>query len=137
MEGSNYKTSIGFTLIELMAVLIMIGVLVLLAMPNYINQSNEADVSLIRNDIMLVESVVKENLFLEPDSFSEYQSELLDNMSTFIEDDILYDSEGKTSIIEGTSFKYIPNELIEDKTPIKPEGAFLTNEDGKVYYVWE
>lgn len=104
----------GFTLVELMVVIIIIGILVSIALPNMINAQQRARIASLKTNAHTLQTVVETYQV----SFSVYPSsadeiEALDAYQTF-------------------SNPYFPQ--YKGKAPSTGQGAWRTNDDGDISY---
>ncbi|WP_353096125.1 BspA family leucine-rich repeat surface protein [Tissierella praeacuta] len=139
----------GFTLIELIVVIAIIGVLVLIATPKILNYTVEAREARIKHDIKVAENEVEIYLIKNealPNSWSYVDGNILEQAKS---DGKLYDRNGLvTDEIEGAfniftipvyadevfgrQYKEISNDFIDSKE----KGKFYVSEvNSKVYYV--
>lgn len=54
-----FKDKAGFTLIEIMVVVVILGILATFLVPNIINRPDEARITKVKNDIKAIESALK------------------------------------------------------------------------------
>lgn len=114
----------GFTIIELLAVIAIVGVLVLLAAPSLLGQSKKARESAIKNDVKVAKVEFAE-AFLDDDDFFLKKKEVY--LPTSAE---LMNERGKVdfSKVSGPLFE------ITDLVDSNLKGSFLVNQGGEVFY---
>lgn len=118
----------GFTLLELVIVIAIIGVLVLLAAPKYLNHVEEAKDVHIVADTRTLENELKSQLAYNNTEYK--QKEVVDKDS--LEDKKIYSSRGKqVEEIPETVYKI---EKPKDYTNTVLTGTFFANKEGTVYY---
>lgn len=119
-----------------MVTVTIIGFLIALGAINHTNQKEKVNTSSIRNDIMIVESVVKQYLVLDVTKFEFWGREDADMMNTYREEGVIYDRTGRVSkIFDIAIYNHIPDEFVKEETLIERTGHFFMNEEGVVYYV--
>jgi len=143
---SNKK---GFTLIELIVVIAVIGVLVLLAVPRVIGHLENAKLTRIRYDVKVMETYIAKDLIKSNSEFISWDNSNKD-LGLSVLNKSLYETAGVAKKIDKSAvtltfsgvggtleindgYKMIPaNYKPQIKT--KLSGTFYSNENGKVYY---
>lgn len=121
----------GFTLLELVIVIAIIGVLVLLAAPKYLNHVEEAKDVHIVSDTRTLENELKSQLAYKNTEYK--QKEVVDKDS--LEDKKIYSSRGKQ--VEEITEPVYKIEKPKDYTNTVLTGTFFANKEGTVYYTPE
>lgn len=121
----------GFTLLELVIVIAIIGVLVLLAAPKYLNHVEEAKDVHIVADTRTLENELKSHLAYKNTEYK--QKEVVDKDS--LEDKKIYSSRGKQ--VEEITEPVYKIEKPKDYTNTVLTGTFFANKEGTVYYTPE
>ena len=124
----------GFTLVELIVVMAIIAILVLLALPRFMDYVDKARVTNIKNDIKIAEDLLTEYLIeydTLPDDWGEVSTSELD---TFKEEFKLYEKEGLVSEIQDGDYVTIDKQFLKDGMKTRLKGTFYTNLEAKVYY---
>ena len=129
-----FRKTKGFTIIELIVVIAIIGILVLLAAPRFLGYTQNAQLVRIRHDVKTAENYADEILIVNDNKLPQHWTSVGDNqLNQFANEGKLYDITGiivdENEIEEGEYF------LIKDngfKSRLK--GNFYTNIGGKVYY---
>lgn len=128
----------GFTIIELIVVIAILGILVLLASMMFKGYVEKARITRIKNDIKATETVMASKL-IDDEHFIDNWGNISDTkLQEFAEQDGLYDKKGKVDnpdkIIPG-NYKKIEKEEIKDQLKSDLPGDFYINEkEGEVYY---
>ncbi|MDU5080539.1 leucine-rich repeat protein [uncultured Tissierella sp.] len=124
----------GFTLVELIVVIAVIGILVLIATPKLIGYTQEAKKTNILNDIRVLENKIEEYLIKNDDRLpNEFLDTELIILETAQTEGKLYSVKGSVSVdnvLSGT-FKEIHNNFIKSKL----KGKFYVNNKAEVYYL--
>lgn len=135
-KNSNNTTNKGFTLIELVVIISIIGILVLLAVPKFLGYAQRAQATRIMHDIKVVDNKVEETLALDKEAFSAEQI-THDMLLILANEGKLFDSKGKIvdsdNLTEGDTYKQVSDELVKD-VKTKLNGKFYLGTGGKMYY---
>lgn len=130
----KFKWEKGFTLIELIVVIAVIGILVLLALPNILGKVETARLAQIKNDIKTHENSIESKRINESDFIENWGIVNIDELNTKIDKNEIYNKKGKVkSHLPKENYYKIPvEENIGIKTKLK--GSFYVSQDGLVYY---
>lgn len=124
----------GFTLIELIVVIAVLGILVLLAAPKFLGYTNDAKIAQIKADIKTYETALAAEL-VDDDKFSKDWTEVDEStLEKHKDDEKLFSKKGlvdSTYQFDG-DYVEIPNDIGLIKTDLK--GDFFLGEGGEVYY---
>lgn len=136
MFNTEDKTDNAFTIVELIAVLSLLGVLLFFATPNFL-KSNEKSTDLnIKNNIMVVESKSKEMMRLEPEKVASWQNMTFDGVSF----GNVYSKEGKmenwSPVHSENPYLKVPESIIEETLLKTSDSVFFINKEGTVYNVY-
>lgn len=125
----------GFTLIELIVVMAIIGILVLLAMPKFLGYTQRARITNIKHDVKVAEDKIEEYLIKYhklPDDWVEVTKEQLEALK---DEKKLYDKEGLVeNNVDDGEYKIIKDDFVKTEIRSKLKGTFYANNDGRVYY---
>lgn len=126
------KNKKGFTIIELIVVIAIIGILVLLATPRLIGYVNKTQLTRIMHDVKVAENVAGEELALNDEFPDKWESADFDKLTELAGENKLYHIKGLVidEEIEKDDYVIIPNDSINTKL----KGNFYANQGGKVYY---
>lgn len=126
----------AFTFIELMVTLVIIGTLISVGSIRYLNQKDKTYILNIRNDIMMVESVIKEKMDIDSGHMRLWGKETKEIMTTYRDEGILYDRNQKViSKLKENEYKHIPDSFVTKEVLIERPGYFFMESNGAVYYV--
>lgn len=129
------KNKKGFTLIELIVVMAIIGILVLLAMPKFLDYTQRARITNIRHDVKVAEDKIEEYLIKYhklPDDWVEVTKEQLEALK---DEKKLYNKEGLVeNNVDDGEYKIIKDDFVKTEIRSKLKGTFYANNNGKVYY---
>lgn len=120
------KNKKGFTIIELIVVIAILGILVLLAAPRFMGYTEKATLRNIQNDVKVAENIVQAEL-VSGDSkefIGRYELE------TTSSGDVIYNEKGLYKEALGGDL-YDVSEVVNSKL----DGSFLSDINGEVYYV--
>lgn len=126
----NSKTK-GFTIIELVVVIAIIGILILLAMPRFNGYVKSARITHIKNDIKVAEGVSIEELINGEDFPESWEPVNIEDLTQLVSTDQLYDVKG-LMVNEVENGEYV--RLADGAIKTKLKGDFYANYGGKVYY---
>lgn len=137
MSRSEYMKKLdkkGFTLIELIVVIAVVGILVLLAMPRFIGYTQRAELSRIQHDVKVMEQEIGTVLINNDDDFNNWENNSKD-FNQLIQENRLFEKEGVVKEVESidNTYKIIP-ERYKGNINTKLKGTFYANNNGKVYY---
>ena len=132
----------GFTLIELIVVMAIIAVLVLLAAPRFMRQTENAQVRNIQNDVKVAEMKVSEALVDGTDVWKSWSDDEVpsETLKGFIHEDgttTLYGKGGPIKDkddVDNGSYRVLPRTFIEQEIRSRLDGTFYANDNGTVYY---
>ena len=130
------RTDDAFTIVELIAVLSLLGVLLFFATPNFL-KSNEKSTDLnIRNNIMVVESKSKEMMRLEAEEVANWQNMVFDGVNL----GSIYSKDGKlenwSPVVSESPYLKVPKNIIEETLMKSSENVFFINKEGAVYQAY-
>lgn len=131
MSINNKK---GFSLIELLTVISIIGILVLLAAPNFSEHIKNAKIAQVKQEIFVLENRITEWITLEDHELTEWPSVDSNMIKDIAEDNKLFNKKGKVNEITGDSYFMIDNSFLEDYVKNDLEGDFYVDNEVKVYY---
>lgn len=136
MLHKNEINKKGFTFIELMVAVVIIGILLSFGTIRHTNQKETLRIIGIRNDVMMVESVIKEKLVLDSAQFNFWGRETTETMNAYREANIIYDRNGRVKDeLKIADYRHIPDDFVKEEVLIERTGYFFMNEEGVVYYV--
>lgn len=112
----------GFTVIELAAVILVLGILFFIAKPSFMRNVDKAKLSHIQYEIKVAENEIEELMIMDrmPDNW--------ETKETFYGNYNIYGLKGLIENLEENKYQ-----LINVKT--KLDGKFIANLDGKVFYL--
>lgn len=130
----------GFTIVEMVSLIAIIGTLVLLALPKFNGLIGKAETINISNDLNVMETVVLTSMMMNKDlpidknerpiEASELEEKILNNM--------IFNKQGiikQEDIDMETAFYRLDKNFIESETISRLEGEFILNSDGDVLYI--
>lgn len=130
------KSNNAFTLIELLVVIAVLAVLVLLAVPKFLDYTNDAKLAQIKNDVKVYESTIEKELINDDDFFTENNWKVVssDELENYKNSGGLFSKKGLVSADEVFNDEYF---LGEDLINSKLKGEFIVAKGGKTYYLDE
>lgn len=131
MSINNKK---GFSLIELLTVISIIGILVLLAAPNFSEHIKNAKTAQVKQEIFVLENRITEWITLEDHELTEWPYVDSNMIKDIAEDNKLFNKKGKVNEVTGDSYFMIDNSFLEKYVKSDLEGDFYVNNEVKVYY---
>lgn len=131
----NKNTDKGFTLLELLIVITIIGILALLATPKIGDAVKKAKTTQIVHDIRVTETAV--DLYTLKNGSLPEDWPYIDNtdLNLLKNSKLVYGREGIKKEIENKRFMKISDQFLDDNVRTHLTGTFLTSEDGIVYYI--
>lgn len=122
----------GFTLIELIVVIAVIGILVLLAAPKFLGYTQEAKIAQIQNDVKAYENVIEIEMIKKEDFSADWESIDNQTLNGYAAGGKLYNRKGVVNSIENGTYTKVPVDKISLKSKLTGQ-LFMSNE-GTVYY---
>ena len=127
----------GFTIIELLTVIAILGILVLLAAPRFLGYSEHARLAQIKNDIKVHETFIDSKLILDS-KFTESWDEISkSDLESFKNENSIYDKRGllkSNHQFDSEKYLIIPKKSKGVNVNTKLPGKFILDPDGDVYY---
>lgn len=123
----------GFTLIELIVVMSILGILVLLGAPMYLGYTERANLTHIRHDVAVTEGKMEE-LLSEEDGYTLLHAWHNVDEEALSDDILLYDKENRVEAVDIGEYKRIPEQYIDREVRSNLKGSFYTTVDGFVLY---
>lgn len=126
----------GFTLIELIVVIAVLGILVLLAIPRFLGYTQKAEEIKIQNDVKVVGNKIIGKLS-EDDITLNGELIETDKLIKLADDENLFDYKGKILELDENAkeeeYYAVPQDIVED-SGTKLGGNFYSSSKGKIYY---
>lgn len=130
------KTKKGFTLIELIVVMAVIGILVLLAAPKFMGFTQRAKETQIIHDVKVAENAVTEHLVKNNELPSTWKNVATDELNLFATEGKVYSREGLSSEVEDEElYKQVDAQFLSQRINTDLKGKFYTNKEGTVYFI--
>ena len=128
------KKSKGFTMIEVLTVVAILGIIVLLAAPRFLSYIEVAKLAQIKNDVKAHENHIESKLAMHSDFVDDWDFISNQELEELRASTKLYDRtgliEGADNVIFTQDNKIIPKKTINTKL----KGIFIFDSNGKVYY---
>lgn len=131
------KSSKGFTLIELIVVIAVLGILVLLAAPKFLGHTADAKLVQAKADIKTYETVIASKLIEDPSFIENWDSVSKEDLEKYRNAKTLFTKDGvvKEDYTFNDSYIDIPEELFVKDVKSQLKGDFIMDVGGNVYYV--
>lgn len=126
----------GFTIIELIVVIAVLGILILLAAPKFLGYLEKSEITNIQNDTKVLENIV--TLEIANDKYVE-ENELVkvNSLLDLAYEGKLFNSKGQVTNIDGKgkkeTYSKVSDEILKD-SGTKLDGTFYLGSGGTVYY---
>lgn len=121
----------GFTIIELLVIIVILSIIVLLALPKLTSYTKEAKLNQIKNDVKIMENKMEILLSTKNEEFENWENVQID-LKTLAFNNRLYETKGLARFVnEEFDYKIIPYSFRKES---KLGGVFYANMNGKVYY---
>jgi prepilin-type N-terminal cleavage/methylation domain-containing protein len=136
MQLFKSKRKKGFTLIELIVVMAVLGILVLLTTPKLIGYVDRAKETVIVNDVRIAENNVLELLITGTEKVDGWEDIDISELELAKSENKLYDIRGLVSEdIEDGNYRLISEDYVKKSIGSNLKGKFYVSENAKVYYV--
>lgn len=130
------KNKNGFTLIELIVVIGIIGILVLLATPKFMSRAREATINRAQHDAKVIENKNEEYSIFKGEATDKLREVTVNSLKLIVEEEDLVKKEGVVNELdESVSYYHIPSSFINKDYDIRKSTrdiAYLS-ENGDVY----
>lgn len=124
----------GFTLIELIVVIAVLGILVLIAYPKFNSYLGKAELARIQSDIKVAENSLLSELVETDELPADWGDVPTSELGELASESKLYNKKGLANGIEANSYKIIDDEFIKENVHSELKGNFFGNNEGQVYY---
>lgn len=126
----------GFTIIELIVVIAVLGILVLLAAPKFLGYLEKSEITNIQNDTKVVENLV--TVKMSTDKYvKESEPVAVNSLLDLAYEGKLFDLKGKVTNIDGAgkkeTYSKVSDGVLKD-SGTKLDGTFYLGSGGTVYY---
>lgn len=121
----------GFTLIELIVVMAVLGFLVALAVPKFIGYTQKAEVKRIQSDTRAIGTLVDAHL-VTGEKLEGVETLQDTELQNYINEGRLYDLKGQAANVKPGEYTLLGDNFTSDS---KLEGQFYANDMGDIYYV--
>lgn len=125
----------GFTLIELIVVMAVLAILILLAAPRFIGQTERARQTQIKNDLKVVDNAINEYLMTHHDLPDEWFQKV--GLDADVNAGKVYGLKGVVDVVEPNEYRIISPDFVADKARSNLSGEFIASDDGDTYYIDE
>ena len=125
----------GFTMVELLTVVAILGILVLIAAPKFLGYNEKAHVAHIKADVKILESEIDAKSLDLPDLSKDWKTMNSTKMENLVKKGKVYDKKGKVTEDRYVNQKYLGVEYDELSFKSNLTGEFVFAEDEKVYYI--
>lgn len=128
------KNNKGFTIIELIIIISIIGILVLLSTPKFLFYIDKASISHIKNDTRVAENLMDKILIETNEIPNDWNNISLIKLNKLSFENNLFNKKGLVYSLDNNKYKIIPKNYLKNKINTKLNGTFITDNDGYVYY---
>ena len=132
---NSLKGKKGFTMVELLTVVAILGILVLIAAPKFLGYNEKAHVAHIKADVKILESEIDAKSLGLPDLSKDWKTMNSTKMENLVKKGKVYDKKGKVTQDRYVNQKYLGVEYDELSFKSNLTGEFVFAEDEKVYYI--
>ncbi|HHT98009.1 MAG TPA: hypothetical protein GXZ90_08980 [Clostridiales bacterium] len=123
----------GFTFIELLVIIVILGILILLALPRFKGHIENAHLAHIKNDVKVAEGIATPELFENNNEWPKYWEPVdKDWLVLIAERNALYETKG---LVDGEIEDDEYARMTKESFTTKLKGDFYVNKGGKAYYV--
>lgn len=133
MKGLSLRKK-GFTLIELIVSIAVIGILIMLAFPKLLDYVDKAKMTQIKNDVKAAEDLLSEYSIKNNNFPDEWDDVSIDKLQSIASKSVLYDVRGHVKTIKNGEYKEIDKGYLIKGIKTRLGGKFYINENHKVYY---
>lgn len=131
-QRDRYKK--GFTIIELLMAMSILGVLVMFASSHLLTQQERTHLMTVRNNIMLVEGKIGEHIELNSSRIHGWPMVKHTELEKVVASALLYDPDGVIREVAPYVYRRVPVDFLNTYAPNDLEGVFFMSEDGGVYF---
>lgn len=124
----------GFTIIELIVVIAVLGILVLIAYPRFNNYLEKAELARIQNDIKTAENSLLSHLVDTDELPADWGDVPTSELGELASESKLYNKKGLAKGVSAETYKVIDDDFIKENVHSKLKGQFFGNKEGGVYY---
>lgn len=126
------KNKRGFTIIELLVVIAVIGILVLLAIMNFLGKTESARIAQIKNDIVAYEKAIDVERINDNNFINDWEEIDKSKLNEYVLEKTFYSKKGIVKELTDELYFEIPKDKIKIKSHLK--GEFYLSNENNVYY---
>lgn len=130
--NKKHKLKKGFTIIELIVVIAVLGILVLLALPKFLGYTEKAQIVNIQSDIKSLETALNSNLSKDPDLFKGETPVSNDTIKGYQTNSTLYHIAKDNPVVSNQDG--LGGVFYEVNSDLMKKVGFKSNLKGKFYY---